>query len=110
MTAVAKHLSKKLWSAYFTNENKVWYMLTHKSGKIVYKTIDEIDDLSDMIVFNTQTEAMTFVQWDITDNTYPAEATDVEVEQGYLTREDEQLWFDYILHKRYTLKEARKWH
>lgn len=110
MSAVAKHLSKKLWSAYFTNDNKVWYMISHKSGKIIYKTIDEIDDLSDMVVFNTQKEAMTFVKWDIINNTYPDDASSVEVGQGYLTREDENLWFDYLLYKRYTLKEAKKWH
>lgn len=110
MTALAKHLSKKLWSAYFTNENKVWYMIASKSGGIIYKTIDEIDDLSNMLVFNTQKEAMTFVQWDIKDITYPNEATDVEVEQGYLTRESEKLWFDCIQLKRYTLKEALQWH
>ncbi len=110
MAALAKHLSKKLWSAYFTNENKVWYMIASKSGEIIYKTIDEIDDLSDMVVFNTQKEAMIFVQWDIKDITYPTEATDVEVEQGHLTRENGKLWFDSIQHKRYTLKEALRWH
>lgn len=110
MGILAKELSFKLWSAYFTNENKVWYMIQNKNGNIVYKTIDEIDDLSNMFVFFTKEELMTCIKFDIKEKLYPSEATDVEIEQGYITREDGKVWFDAVSFKRYTLKEALKWH
>jgi hypothetical protein len=105
----AKNHSPKLWTVYATNENTVWYCILTKNG-LKYKTIDEIDDLSDLFVFETKRSAMESVKGDIYEKFIPAEATDIEVEQGYITRENQKVWFDSIQHKRYTLKEALKWH
>lgn len=107
----AKNKIQKVWTMFISGEDLVWYYIsTKRYNTVKYKTIDEIQDLQYMIVFENKTQLMYYLKEDIKNRKYPLNATHVEVSQGYVTKEKGKIWFDTINYKRYTLKEATKWH
>jgi hypothetical protein len=110
MPILRDYAPKKVWTAYFTDPNNVWYIVNGRNG-ITLKTLDQMHDYKEVYVDTTKRNVMRYAKYVMTRYfNIPKTVTSVEVVQCHPVLEDGKLWFDSIQYKQYTLSEFLKWH
>ena len=110
-----KNLFAKVYTIYACNPNEVYYLIKYK-GRLVWRTLDEIDDCKDMFCFmkdhftkhemnDLATDLLNrvtpfveafdaFTGIPIKINKIPADITNIQISESVPTLEDGNMWVD----------------
>lgn len=104
-----KSLSTTYWAVHACAENEVFYVIfSEKKKVVVWDTLDNMKDASDMVLFESKKIATDFVKHLIKTKDYPEGVVSFEVAEIIPSYVDDSHWYETLTFQSIDVKAGKK--